>query len=575
MPALLLGWAIVLGLSAYNAYNALRDVIPLASDIQAKVGAGDSAGAQSAVDEVAEKTGVARTSTDHLLWRGVEWIPGIGDDIQSVRLAAAAADDLVTGALRPFAAVDIAALSPVDGAIDLEAVRSLADPVSQAAVATEEVQIDLSAIDESTLLGPVADAVGQLTGAVATLWPTLNRIDTLMPHLPTMLGADGPRSYLVLVQNNAEARTTGGNPASVMMLTADQGRLAITQQASSADFNNGRDTPVTTLNEYTEFLYGDRVGRWIQDTTMSPDFRQTASLVRAFWQESFGDPGVGVLSIDPVALGYILEATGGIDLPDGTTLNADNAAATLLNGVYFKYPNNNAVDRAAQDAFFAAAAGGVFSQITGGSADIIQLAQAIGKASGEGRILYASSDPVEAQVVEGTTLNGPLPASNLDSTAVGVFINDTTEGKLDYYADLSVNAAVQGCSETTAPTFTTTATYNYTLKNSDVATLPEYISTGVFFPKGVKATDVVFYGPVGATWTSAKVDGVEIQPDAGTTDQGRPAVRIRVQNEPETSHTFEIVFTGSEGEDYGPLDVVHTPLVNAVPVELDAASGCD
>lgn len=568
IPILLLAWVAVLGVSAFIAYSALRDVVPVAGDVQDQIASGDSAGAQASVDEAADKTGTARMATGHILWRGVEWLPFIGDDIQSVRLAAAAADDLVRDALKPFAGVDIKGLGPTDGAINLDVVRSLAEPMSQASVATEKVQIDLSAIDTSTLVAPVGDAVGQLSGAVEDLWPTLVRLEKLMPHLPTMLGADGPRNYLVIVQNNAEARTTGGNPASLMMLTADQGRISITKQAASTDFNNARPTPIVELDAATEALYGDRVGRWVQDSTMTPHFDETARLVRAFWQETYGDPGVGVLSLDPVALGYILRATGAVGLPTGQQLNADNAVELLLNGVYFKYPGNTEAEKNAQDAFFAAAAGGVFEKITSGLANIVELAQALGRAGDEGRIYFSSTDPIESQAVQGTTLSNPLPADNSDETALAVFVNDTTEGKLDYYADMSVKATSNACQAEEAPTFVTEATYNYTLDPADVPTLPLYISTGNYFERGVKATDMVFYGPVGGTYVSAEVDGAAVQPDVGTVDQGRPAVRIRVENRPSTSHTFKVTFAGVAGEEYGPLDVVHTPLVKKVPTEV-------
>lgn len=573
LPLVVLAYVVVLAVSAFIAYSALRDVVPLASEVQESVAAGDTAGAQASVDRVAEKTGVARAATDHVLWRGVEWIPFVGDDIASVRLAASAADDLVQEALKPFAGVDIAAIGPENGAINLDAVRTLAEPMSQAASATERVQIDLSAIDTSTLLPPVESAVGQLTEAVGTLWPTLVRLDDLMPHLPTMLGADGPRNYIVIVQNNAEARTTGGNPASLMMLTADQGRISITQQAASTDFNNNREAPIIDLDSGTETLYGSRVGKFIQDTTMSPSFDETARLVRAFWQETYGDPGVGVLSLDPVALGYILSATGDVPLPDGDTLTAQNAVKVLLNSVYFKYPGDTFAERDAQDSYFAAAAGGVFEKITSGSADIVKLAQAFGKAGAEGRIYFSSTDPIESQVVQGTTLSNPLPADNEDETALAVFVNDTTEGKLDFYANMSVEASSNVCQTDEAPTFTTKATYNYTLQPGEVAELPTYISTGTYFERGVKATDMVFYGPVGGTYVSAKVDGAEVQPDVGTMDEGRPAVRIRVENQPATSHTFEVTFSGAADQEYGPLSVVHTPLVKKVPVET-STPGC-
>lgn len=575
IPGFLAAYVLIVAVSAFVAYGALRDVVPFAGQIQEQVASGDTEGAQQSVEGVAGKTSIARVATDHLFWRGLEWIPFVGDDIQSVRLAATAADDLVQKALKPFATVDITSIGPENGAVNLDAVRALAEPTSEAAAATEKVQIDLSAINTETLLSPVASAVGQLTSAVETLWPTLVRLDDLMPHLPTMLGAEGPRNYLVVVQNNAEARTTGGNPASLMMLTANQGRIAITQQAASTDFNNAREEPIVQLDQGTSTLYGTRVGEYIQDSTMSPNFDETARVIRAFWQETYGDPGVGVLSLDPVALSYILGATGAVPLPDGTQLTSDNAAQLLLNQVYFKYPGESAADFAAQDAYFAAAAGGVFDQITSGSADIVKLVQAFGKAGAEGRIYFSSTDPVESQAVQGTTLSNPLPADNEDETALAVFVNDTTEGKLDYYADMSVAAESNVCEVESgeAPTFTTTATYNYNLQPGDVESLPIYISTGRYFERGVKATDMVFYGPVGGTYVSAKVDGAEVQPDVGTMDEGRPAVRIRVENQPATSHTFEVTFSGAPDQEYGPLSVVHTPLVKPVPVET-SRPGC-
>src|SRR5690606_9867888 len=92
------------------------------------------------------------------------------------------------------------------------------------------------------------------------------------------------------------------------------GRISVTQQASSSDFDNGRATPITELNPETVAIYGDKVGRYIQDTTLPPDFTETADIVRAFWAEAFGTPVDAVVSFDPVALSYLLEATGPVTI---------------------------------------------------------------------------------------------------------------------------------------------------------------------------------------------------------------------------------------------------------------------
>lgn len=61
-----------------------------------------------------------------------------------------------------------------------------------------------------------------------------------------MLGGDGPRHYLLMFQNNAEERASGGNPASMAMITVDDGRVTLGRQASSSDFPHPYDKPVWT-----------------------------------------------------------------------------------------------------------------------------------------------------------------------------------------------------------------------------------------------------------------------------------------------------------------------------------------
>src|SRR5690606_5018452 len=141
--------------------------------------------------------------------------------------------------------------------------------------------------------------------------------DTTLQLLPGALGAEGPRNYLMLFQNNAEARGAGGNPAAILLVNVTDGRISIAQQASSTDFQNARPTPVTALDPETTARYGDKVGRYMQDIMLTPDFTESADIMRAWWAETFGTPIDAVVSFDPVALGYLLGATGPVTLPTG------------------------------------------------------------------------------------------------------------------------------------------------------------------------------------------------------------------------------------------------------------------
>jgi hypothetical protein len=57
------------------------------------------------------------------------------------------------------------------------------------------------------VVGTAVDRADDLFSSVSTAVDTLSRTSRL---LPDMLGRNGPRTYLVLVQNNAEWRSLGG-----------------------------------------------------------------------------------------------------------------------------------------------------------------------------------------------------------------------------------------------------------------------------------------------------------------------------------------------------------------------------
>jgi len=559
-------WGSILANRAFAAKDALEEAIPLASKTQDLIAAGDLEGAKAAAGELTALTAEARTQTNGRLWKAVEWVPVVGPNMAAVRVSSTAVDDLVNGAVIPATDITVEALKPQGGVVDLVALQQLADTVGTVSDTIDQVAADLDGLDRSSLIGPVESGVNQLDEAVTKLKPTLDTADTTLKVLPAALGADGPRNYLMLFQNNAESRGTGGNPAAIVMINATDGKLTITKQANSGDFNNNRPAPIMELHPETAALYGDKIGRFMPDITLTPDFTESAELMRAYWAESFGTPVDGVLSFDPVALSYLLEATGPVTLQTGDKLTADNAVSELLNQVYFRYDEGDE-----QDEYFAAAASSVFKALTAGSGDMSALLDSLGKAVDEGRLMYVPTAEAETEYIAGTRVSGKLPADNSEKTMVGVYVDDVTEGKLDYYAKLAVAATSDQCT-VEAPTFTTTATFASTLDPGAVDDLAEYISPARFFAKGVIATDLVFYGPVGSTFASAKVDGA---PAAATAlpHLGRPAVKISIVNPPGVSHNVMATFTGAAGE-YGPLEVWHTPMVQPTEVTV-TTPGCE
>ncbi|WP_152176194.1 DUF4012 domain-containing protein, partial [Mycobacterium tuberculosis] len=211
----------------------------------------------------------------------------------------------------------------------------------------------------------------------------------ILKVLPAALGEGGARTYLLVFQGNSELRASGGNPAALALVTATDGRIELTAQATSVQFANARPESVTPLDPETERIYSDIIGRWIPNLTATPDLGTSVEILRAWWTEEGLPPFDDVISTDPVALSHLLKATGPIPLLTGETLTAENAVPLLLNQVYFNYgemvPGLGA-DGTGQDLFFAAAAAQVFSTLTTGVSNPTALLDGLRQASDEGRL---------------------------------------------------------------------------------------------------------------------------------------------------------------------------------------------
>ena len=72
-----------------------------------------------------------------------------------------------------------------------------------------------------------------ITNTLASINGNLATADRALQVLPTMLGRDEPKNWLLVFQNNAEVRATGGLPGAISVVTADDGELSRNRQAIS------------------------------------------------------------------------------------------------------------------------------------------------------------------------------------------------------------------------------------------------------------------------------------------------------------------------------------------------------
>lgn len=145
----------------------------------------------------------------------------------------------------------------------------------------------------------------------------------LLTALPSALGADGVRDYLLIPQNSEDVRATGGFIGTVGVLRVDHGHAHLIDLEDSYEVDRHRrpdvDQPLPL-----------RVHGWIpwyfRDANWSADYPTSARLLETFYQLGTRRHVDGVIAFDSLMLPDILNATGPVPVPGyHETLTAANA----------------------------------------------------------------------------------------------------------------------------------------------------------------------------------------------------------------------------------------------------------
>lgn len=555
-------WVVVRG---FLAYGHLQTVQSQAAEVRSDLS--DPVAASGAIDDIAAETAAAHALTSDPIWNLAETLPVVGPQLAAVGTVAEAADQVTSTALAPLSAVATSfeddGLIEEDGSINLALFEDLEDAANAGADGVTEAAASIDSIDRAPLLESVRSAVDEVDEVFTEASIATNALARATVLLPAMLGADEPHDYMVLFQNNAEWRSLGGNPGAIARLHAEDGRIGLTAQESSGDYPKYPE-PVLPLGDEITAIYGDLPGLYIQNITQVPDFTVTGALAQAMWAQEHDDEIDGVIAIDPVALSYLLEATGPVELESGDTLTSENAVDLLLNDIYLRYE-----DPKMQDAYFADAAAAVFEALSSGDIDSAKLLSALSRAGTEDRLLLWSAIEAEQELLAETTLAGELPVTDDDASRFGVFVNDSTASKMDYYLDTDTSVTWDSCELDPSGTATGTATLTVTITNNapaDAATLPDYITGGGKrgVPPGTAETLGYIYLPEGFELLDSSLSTGDTF--AGGDHEGRRVLSYSVETAPGESATATVTVRAAQPAS-ARLLVQQTPTLEPPAVE--------
>ena len=155
--------------------------------------------------------------------------------------------------------------------------------------------------------------------------------------LGDFIGTAGTKKYLLLFQNPAELRPTGGFPGSYGMVVFKDGKL----QDFKVDDVYNLDGQLKEL--YVPPLQLQHITpSWaMRDANWFADFPVSARKISEFYKKESGEDVDGVITFSPQIVSKILEITGPIRMNKyGVTLNSENFSQAIQEEIEYKADRN-------------------------------------------------------------------------------------------------------------------------------------------------------------------------------------------------------------------------------------------
>ncbi len=261
--------------------------------------------------------------------------------IPSTRTTAETVDALLTAAQEGSAVASllsqgIAKLSVTDGALPDERLLRFQQYMEEAEPSIERLLAAVRRITPEALPEEYQPRVREIRSTLASLEPLLRDTQRLSDMVLALIGHHEPRTYLIVFQNEAELRPSGGFMGSFAELTLDRGAIKHLNVPGGGPYDlrsqlTKRWRPPEPLQ-----LVG---ARWeFQDANWSPDFGETARTINTFWSES-GQPTLdGIIAVNSSILPKLMKLTGPITLDTyGKTVTADNVLFETQKAVELEY----------------------------------------------------------------------------------------------------------------------------------------------------------------------------------------------------------------------------------------------
>ncbi|MBT0768865.1 DUF4012 domain-containing protein [Kineosporia sp. J2-2] len=559
-------WLAVRAREARSAVEALRvDGKTLQSQLQAY----DLTAAGETLTRVRADAQRAHRLTGDPVWGAAGYVPVLGRDLRAAREVSAVMAD-ITGAARPLEQA-LPRLNPSgsagdQGQLDVTALRAMADAMPELSAAVSSGAVRVNELDPSGLRPEVADGVTTLNAALKSARGPFADAVPLLEQLPGMLGADQEKTWIVLLQQDAEARGTGGLVGAFAELRTQDGRMRLADAESRGKLDRGPLIPASAVPSSLRAHYGKDLTEWA-GFNASPHFPHTGELAASGWHARTDQQADFVAGVDQNVVAAMLAATGPVKVRD-VTVDSSNAVNFLSKGVYARWQNPGDVDAVTTELVEA-----VFGKFSKGEFSLPTLIKSLREPIRERRLLlWANDDEVESQL-EQLSISGTIPGDP-GPFAMAV-INNGGGNKMDAYLQVDTRYDPGTCINSAR-----VGQISVTLDNTapkDGEGLPSYVNvrtdliqrgyTGKAVRDGSNRIVLDIYGPVGSSAVLTQLDGTTTVPVTGT-DNNHPVWRLSIPIAAGQTRTVNVVMSTPVVED----DAGQIPVVLSQPMVKPATS---
>ncbi|MBA4607596.1 DUF4012 domain-containing protein [Aeromicrobium sp. Marseille-Q0843] len=570
------GFAVVpLALEARTVASSLLRAQDRAVALQDQMASGDAEAASATLRRLQADTSEAHRISSGGLWDTAAKVPWLGRNVEAVQVTSASIDDIAARGLPPLveagSTLSVASFKPKDGQVDVAALAALAPAVTSASEVLATNAESIGAIDAEGLLGPLVRPVLDLQRQVEDADRAADAAGRVMRLAPGALGAGGEQHHLLVFQTNAEIRSTGGLAGVFVLLSTNDGKITLSDQAASGELNlaaDGTRQPDAKLTDDERAAFGTIMGHDVRSTNISPDFPRVARLWADRAEAAFGKDVDGVISLDAVAMSYVLRGVGPVKVDGGERLTADNAIQRLLHGVYVDHD-----DPADQDDYFEAATGRTFEAVMNGRGDWTRIVSALSDAASERRLQVWFRDPGHEEVIAETAVAGRVEQGGT-TPHIGLYITDAAQSKMQYFLRYDTRAKATTCSVDRGQVVSVTTSFRNQF-SGDPEQMPWYVTgRGTRTAKGNQLLTYRLLAPEGGKVVGFTIDGTE-QPLASSevSYRGRPVQygTLKVAPGDEISVTWRVeTAPGADGD----LRYFETPGIDTSGNDVRVPSAC-